>query len=302
MYSIKEAASRSGVSIPTLRAWERRYGVVQPVRTPSGYRLYDEGSIARLKHMRALLSNGWRPREAARRVIEAAEAGETVLEGNGSRPAGASATDASEAERLGQAFLQAALRYDAAALETIMDDVFARGSFEWAMETVIFPALEGVGDAWESGELSVAAEHAASQAVVRRLALFYEASARATTTEVVVGLPPAARHDLGALAFSVAARRVGVGVLFLGADVPIESWLTVVRESGATYAVIAVPTAADVGAATQVVNALQNDGSGVACLAGGGAADELPAELGAVSLPASIGEAARALASLVAGR
>ena len=302
MYGIKEAASRSGVSIPTLRAWERRYGVVHPVRTPSGYRLYDEGSIARLKHMRGLLSSGWRPREAARRVIEAAEAGETVLEGDGSRPAGASAADASEAERLGRAFLQAALRYDAAALETIMDDVFARGSFEWAMEAVIFPALEGVGDAWESGELSVAAEHAASQAVVRRLALFYEASARATTTEVVVGLPPAARHDLGALAFSVAARRVGVGVLFLGADVPIESWLTVVRESGATYAVIAVPTAADVGAATQVVNALQNDGSGVACLAGGGAADELPAELGAVSLPASIGEAARALASLVAGR
>ena len=302
MYSIKEAASRSGVSIPTLRAWERRYGVVRPARTPSGYRLYDEGSIARLKHMRALVSSGWRPREAARRVIDAAEAGAIAPEDDGRQPAGAAATDANEAERLRQAFLRAALHYDAAALEAIMDDVFARGSFEWAMETVIFPALEGVGEAWESGELSVAAEHAASQAVFRRVALFYEASARTTTIEAVVGLPPAARHDLGALAFSVAARRVGVGVLFLGADVPLDSWLSVMRESGARYAVIAVPTAADVGAASQVVNALRSDGAGVACLAGGGAADELPAELGAVSLPASIGEAARALASMVAGR
>ena len=39
MYTIKQAAARSGVGVSLLRAWERRYGVVHPVRTPSGYRL-----------------------------------------------------------------------------------------------------------------------------------------------------------------------------------------------------------------------------------------------------------------------
>ena len=46
MYKIKEAAARSGVSVPLLRAWERRYGIVSPTRTASGYRLYDEDALA----------------------------------------------------------------------------------------------------------------------------------------------------------------------------------------------------------------------------------------------------------------
>ncbi|HUG46944.1 MAG TPA: MerR family transcriptional regulator [Candidatus Limnocylindria bacterium] len=302
MYSIKEAASRSGVSIPTLRAWERRYGVVQPVRTPSGYRLYDEGAIARLKHMRALVANGWRPREAARRVAETAQltAVETGQD-NGASPADV-ARQAGEAERLSELFVRAALRYDTAAIEALLDEIFARSSFESAMETVVFPSLERVGLAWEAGELSVAAEHAASQTVFRRVALFYEASARATTAEVVVGLPPGARHDLGSLAFSVAARRLGIGVLFLGADVPVDSWLSVIRDSGADVAVIAVPTAADVAAAVRVVEALREARAGVACLVGGSAADQLPAELDTVALPRSIGEAARTVASMLTGR
>ncbi|CAN5804505.1 cobalamin-dependent protein [soil metagenome] len=304
MYSIKEAASRSGVSIPTLRAWERRYGVVQPVRTPSGYRLYDEGAIARLRHMRALVASGWRPREAARRVVETADSVQAgrLVNGEDQGPTGTAPADGGEAERLRRDFVSAALRYDGPAAERILDDIFSRGSFEWAMETVVFPALEKVGIAWEAGELSVAAEHAASQAVLRRVAMFYEAAARATTSDVVVGLPPGARHDLGALAFAVAARRLGIGILFLGADVPIDSWLSVTRDSGAAHAVIAVPTRADVDSATQVVRALQGAQSGVTFLAGGSAAHELPAELGAVPLPGPIGEAARAVATMVTRR
>ena len=48
MYTIKQAAARTGLSVPIIRVWERRYGVVQPGRTPAGYRLYDDEAIARL--------------------------------------------------------------------------------------------------------------------------------------------------------------------------------------------------------------------------------------------------------------
>ena len=55
MYTIKQAAARSGVPVPLLRAWERRYGVVSPSRTPSGYRLYDEmGDLNAFALVRAL--------------------------------------------------------------------------------------------------------------------------------------------------------------------------------------------------------------------------------------------------------
>ncbi|HSW42013.1 MAG TPA: MerR family DNA-binding transcriptional regulator, partial [Patescibacteria group bacterium] len=48
MYTIKQAAALSDLTVPTVRAWERRYGVVHPARTASGYRLYDNEAISRL--------------------------------------------------------------------------------------------------------------------------------------------------------------------------------------------------------------------------------------------------------------
>src|SRR4029079_60120 len=69
MYTIKQAATRTGLSIPTIRAWERRYGVVAPTRTAAGYRLYDDAAIERLAAMRSLVeTDGWRPSQAADRI------------------------------------------------------------------------------------------------------------------------------------------------------------------------------------------------------------------------------------------
>ena len=74
MYTIKQAAARTGLSVPTIRAWERRYGVVRPSRTAAGYRLYDDDALARLLAMRRLVDgDGWRPSQAAERVIAAGD-------------------------------------------------------------------------------------------------------------------------------------------------------------------------------------------------------------------------------------
>ena len=60
------------------------------------------------------------------------------------------------------------------------------------------------------------------------------------TPDVIVGLPPGGRHELGALAFAVAARRRGVNVLYLGADVPLTGWLTAVESTSAVVAILGV--------------------------------------------------------------
>ena len=59
MYTISEAADRAGVSVDVLRAWERRYGVVTPQRTATGYRLYDVATINTIRAMRQLVKEGW---------------------------------------------------------------------------------------------------------------------------------------------------------------------------------------------------------------------------------------------------
>ena len=65
MYTIRQAARLTGVSEASLRAWERRYGVVVPHRNDSGYRLYDEEALAAVSTMRRLVQDGWSPAEAA---------------------------------------------------------------------------------------------------------------------------------------------------------------------------------------------------------------------------------------------
>ncbi len=307
MYTINQAAARTGLRIPTIRAWERRYGIVEPARTAGGYRLYDDAAIARLIAMRHLIeSEGWRPSQAATRVIEAgedlasvsppAEASAPAQErAAGASPPADTATDAS--------FASAANRFDVETMERLLDEGFAAQRFESAMEDRIFPALRALGTAWASGDVDVAAEHAATELVRRRLAHYYDAAGwSGRGSEVIVGLPPGGRHELGAFAFAVAARRAGLSVLYLGADVPPESWLQAVQDTRAPVAVLAVVMPSDVAGATQVIEVLDRSDRQVTCAIGGSAADRVPDALGATRLPDSLEAAVKAVEALVDAR
>src|SRR6476660_4060995 len=70
---IGELSRRAGVSDHVLRAWETRYGLVHPVRSTGGYRLYSEADAERVRRMRGHLADGLSAAEAARTVL--AEAG-----------------------------------------------------------------------------------------------------------------------------------------------------------------------------------------------------------------------------------
>lgn len=299
MYSIKQASIRSGVSVPLIRAWERRYGVVSPQRTTSGYRLYDDTAIATLMRVRELTESGWSASEASRAVL----AGEVEMIPTKPPPTAltAEAIHIRQAELVAR-FIDAAKRMDITATGAALDEIFAQGSFESIVDDLLMPALVALGNAWGEGNLDVAAEHAASAAVHRRLSALYEAAAALDDPLVVVGLPPGARHELGALAFAVAVRRRGVGVLYLGPDVPVRSWVHVVEQDHARVAVIAVVQQADQPAALDVARALRHvGGSPTLAMGGKHAYWEDAQEAGIVLLPERINEAAGVVARLASG-
>ena len=300
MYSIKQASIRSGVSVPLIRAWERRYGVVSPKRTPSGYRLYDDQAIATLVRVRELTENGWTASEASRAVI----AGEVAVPTARPQPAtliNSEEAHAEAADLVGR-FVQSAAAMDIAATGAVLDEIFARGSFEAIVDDLLMPALIALGSAWSDGKLDVAAEHAASAAIHRRLSALYEAAATVEEPLVVVGLPPGSRHELGALAFAVALRRRGVGVLYLGPDVPVASWVHVIEQNRARVAIMSVVQDVDRGSALDVANALRDIGGSPALAVGGGSSDWAGAEeAGMVVLPGRINEAAGVAARLANG-
>ncbi len=300
MYSIKQASIRSGVSVPLIRAWERRYGVVSPKRTPSGYRLYDDQAIATLMRIRELTESGWSASEASRAVLE----GEVTVPAPRPQPTTVinSAEGHAEAADLITRFVESAAAMDIAATGAVLDEIFARGSYEAIVDDLLMPALIALGSAWSEGNLDVAAEHAASAAIHRRLSALYEAAATVEEPLVVVGLPPGSRHELGALAFAVALRRRGVGVLYLGPDVPVASWVHVIEQNRARLAIMSVVQEVDRGSALDVATALRDIGSKPALAVGGGSSDWAGAvEAGMVVLPGRINEAAGVAARLANG-
>jgi len=309
MYNIKQAAARAGVSVPVLRAWERRYGIVAPERTPSGYRRFDDATVARVRTMRGLVDEGWSPSAAAAAILDGSVAVDRTPEpaSSGLGPAASAARqDASdrdgaarpgvEADQLARELIAAAGEMDPVRVDAVLDDLFARGSFERVAVDLLFPALHKLGEAWAAGDLSVAAEHLASNAVLRRLGLALDAAGSHTSggEAIVVGLPPGCRHELGALAFAVGARRTGIAVAYLGPDLPVMDWVT--AAASARGAVIGVVSGRDRKGAIEVARALRAAHPNLVIAFGGRSAPEEPGVLRLpASLPASVEAFGRAL-------
>jgi DNA-binding transcriptional MerR regulator/methylmalonyl-CoA mutase cobalamin-binding subunit len=289
MHTVKRAAELTGVAPDTLRAWERRYGVVVPQRSEGGYRLYDDLALRRLAAMKALVDGGWSTAQAARRVLD--EVSDDADDGTPD-PITSTVGDVDALARVGRDL-------DGVALEAALDEGFAAGSFEQVADGWLMPALYRLGSGWRSGEVGVAGEHFVSAAVQRRLAaLFDAASCGATGPVAVVGLARGSRHELGVLAFAVALRRVGLDVVYVGGDLPPEAWVSTVRSRGAALAVIGVPAAEDVPAVRETVAALRQGCPDVHVSVGGGHQDAVVE--GAELLGHRLADAARRLAEVTA--
>ena len=303
MYTIKEASARSGVGIPLLRAWERRYGVVEPMRTPSGYRLYDDTAIDRLRAMRQLIEGGWSAQQAAEHVRATPDAALASLRSEAprtERPAD-EAEEPTAFDAIAARLVDAAGRIDADALDGPLDEAFALARFEVVADRVVMPALRAIGDGWERGEISVAGEHAASHAVLRRLAMAFEAAGDPEPDRpILVGLGPGSRHELGALAFAVAARRAGLPVLYLGADLPATEWKAAAVERRARAAVVGAPARADVDRVRPVLEALRSAGTGILLAVGGAHAARAAGDPDVLVLPDRLSDSVAALRTALA--
>jgi DNA-binding transcriptional MerR regulator/methylmalonyl-CoA mutase cobalamin-binding subunit len=291
MYTIRHASVLTGVPVATLRAWERRYGVVHPARTDAGYRLYDEQAVQTLGAMAALVSAGWSPRQAA----------EQVAEGAGATAAGALTFTRSSLDQLElEALSRAAAAHDPEAVERALDAAFAVDALEIVVDGWLMPALHLLGTEWHEGRVDVAGEHLVSAAVHRRLGAALDAASRASTApRVLVGLGHGVRHELGVLAFAVLLRRTGVDVAYLGADLPAGSWVKAARHHRPEAVVLAAPMGADVAAIQETVAALDALDPTLPIYVGGSA----QAEIGGSARPLghSLRAAAEELAAVVGG-
>jgi DNA-binding transcriptional MerR regulator len=203
---IGELSRRTGVSPELLRAWERRYGLLEPGRTSGRFRLYADADVARVRSMREHLARGLSASEAARATLdERPEMGAPVL--------------AEAADELALALE----RFDDVGAQAALDRLLAGLSLDVVVRDVLVPYLHDVGDRWAEGDLSVAQEHFISNVVRGRLLALSRGWDRGRGPRAVLASAEGDQHDLPVLLFGVVLRTHGWRITFLGANTPIAS-------------------------------------------------------------------------------
>ena len=265
---IGELSRRLGVSDHVLRAWESRYGLLQPVRSAGGFRLYSEADEARIRRMQAYLADGLSAAEAARAALE----GETRL--TPSQAAGPATGTEPFAE------LRRALdAFDEPAAQAVLDRLVSDLSLTAVLRDVVLPYLAELGERWEQGTASVAQEHFATNVIRGRLAGLARGWGNGHGPRAVLACAPGELHDLALMVFGIVLNRNGWRIDYLGMSTPVEELTRTVDARHPDLVVLAVTLPENLEPhATQLAALAQRS---QLALAGAGATPQIAATVGA---------------------
>jgi len=206
---IGELSRRTGVSVELLRAWEKRYGLLEPARSGGGFRLYSDADLDRVRSMQQHLDEGLAAAEAARRAVRHEPAAPPVA---GSLLAGPK-----------RELAQALAAFDEARVHAVFDRLLASLSLDTVLAEVVIPYLHELGDAWERGDVTVSQEHFASALIRGRLLGLARGWGAGAGPRALLACPAGELHDLGLIAFGLALRSRGWRITYLGQDTPLEA-------------------------------------------------------------------------------
>jgi DNA-binding transcriptional MerR regulator len=205
---IGELSKRSGVSPELLRAWERRYGLLRPQRSPGGLRLYTPQDLDRVRAMQRHLTDG----------LAAAEAAALASRGN---PETEAAAPPLVPIALRDELRDALDRFDEPAAQAVLDRLLASLTPDHVLSDVVMPYLEELGDRWQRGEASIAQEHFASSVIRGRLLGLARGWGRGVGPLALLACLPGEHHDLGLIVLGLALRARGWRITYMGQDTPL---------------------------------------------------------------------------------
>ncbi len=281
---IGELSRRTGVAPDTLRAWERRYGLLRPQRSEGGFRLYQREDEQHVRAMKALIDSGVSTAESARLAASGVP-----------EVAKAPAADGASVEPRASRLREALERFDEAAAHAILDAALTRLTVNGVVDQLVLPAIREIGRGWENGEVSIAQEHFATGLLRERMLALGRSWGAGVGPRALLACPPGELHDLGLVAFGVVLRDRGWRVTYLGPDTPIETIASTVAELRPAAIVLAALDAERFEAAADRIAALAREMS--VLIGGEGADPELARRLGAEVLDSDPVRAALQLAA-----
>ena len=216
-YPLRTVTAMTGLTPDLIRAWEKRYAVVAPVRGARGARLYTAGDIAHLRLLARVVGAGraigdvaaLRPAELEQLVAQSAPDGQ----GLGSRQT------PPPREHFVTRILERLERFDHAAVTRLLGDAVVGLGARTFVHEVAVPLVHRVGARWAEGELPIAAEHLLTATLRNLLGGLLQRRTQAGGP-LLLATPAGERHEIGVLLVALVALDTGVNVAYLGVDLP----------------------------------------------------------------------------------
>jgi MerR family transcriptional regulator, light-induced transcriptional regulator len=239
MYNIKSVSKLLDMPAVTIRAWERRYNVVSPTRSESGHRLYSEQDIEDLRWLKV------QTEEKGINISQAVKMLEKLREQRTDKPRQeASKVILQGYEEVRATLYEALTSLDAMRANAVIDMGFSMFHYEDMFHQVLAPILQQIGDEWETGLVSVAQEHFASQLIYQRLSQFFRVfPVNPAMPRVLAFCPEGEEHQLGLLLFQLFLRKNGADVINLGANTPRDGLAEIIERQNVKVVAVSLTDA-----------------------------------------------------------
>jgi MerR family transcriptional regulator, light-induced transcriptional regulator len=210
---IRTVSSLTGVNAVTLRAWERRYNLITPQRTPKGHRLYTHKDVERINHVVDLLNQG----------ISVSHVKPLLDQTPGEVLAPATRDEGDTWRSHQEKMLTAIEKFDEPALDSTYNDALSLYPVDIVNQRLTTPLLRLLGERWKKRELGIAEEHFFSVYLRNKLGTrIHHMNQRGNGPLLLLACLPGDLHEIGLLFFALAAVNAGYRVLILGANTPLQ--------------------------------------------------------------------------------
>lgn len=226
-FPIRTVAALTGINPITLRTWERRYGLIEPIRTPKGHRLYTKEQIAMLHRVVVLVDSG----------IPISQINFSLITAD---PEKRSSQEEEFWTRLISRMVTAVSRFEETVLENTYNEAMALYPIETVTQRLLIPMLKVLGDRWAAGQGLVAEEHFFGVYLRNKLGARFHHRKRLDYGPILLtACLPGERHEAGILLFALSAQDHGYRTILLGSDMPMEELPAAVKQSGSDAIVLA---------------------------------------------------------------
>jgi len=225
---IRTVCSLTGVNAVTLRAWERRYGFIRPLRTPKGHRLYTYAHIEMIRRVLGLVERG----------VPISQVGRLIDAEAGPKPRRGAAGHGPWRDYL-ERMTAAIVRLDEQELDQIYENALSVHSAEKVTRHLTLPLLVLLGDRWKTVTGAIAEEHFLAMYLRSKLgARLIHGMRYGTGPRLLAACAPGEFHEIGLLLFALEAQNAGMRTVLLGADTPFEELAMAQRRCAADAVVI----------------------------------------------------------------